>query len=329
MLKSTPISEMQKFHFGGKIHYTDGEEGTLVYTIFDPATLRLTHIGVRANRLFGKVTELLYSAVVSATGEGVMMNSTKEETQEAAPASSVKLDNKSTVERAGFSDSGHLQIVAVHPETGELAYIVVEHLLATHAVMLKRNYITSVGNGKVTVTIPDTELRALPPYRSDKDLQQEVDSLLFDFTPLHIDMKGITARVLDSVLYLSGNISSSLRSDIVQDQISGMQGLLEVKNTLLGDDELAADLAMALGRDQRTQDLPIGVYPRLGEVRLNGSVKTTQQKNAAGEIARNFPGVRAVYNDLEVKPNINLLPVMATTNNGEDKAPGKYIRHTK
>ena len=329
MLESTPISEMQKFHFGGKIHYADGEEGTLVYAIFDPATLCLTHMGVKASRLFGRVTELPYRVTDSATADGVLINATKEDIEESAPTNGVKLDNKSTVERAGFSDKGVLRTVAVHPQTGELAYIIAEHLKSAHAVMISRNYLTSVGDGKVTITIPDAVLTALPPFRSDKDLQKEVDSLLFDFTPLHVDMKGISARVLDSVLYLDGNISSSLRSDIVQDQISGMQGLLEVKNTLLGDDELAADLAMALGRDKRTRDLPIGVYPRLGEVRLNGSVKTLQQKNAVGEIANTFPGVRAVYNDLEVKPDTDLLPIMATTGNGQDIAPGKFVRHTK
>lgn len=329
MLKSTPISEMQKFHFGNKIRYTDGEEGVLVHTIFDSATMRLTHIGVKPGRLFGKVSELPYSAVVSATGAGIVMNSAKDEKQESAPAEGVQLDNKSKVERAGFSDRGVLKMVAVHPETAELAYVVVDHLLVSHAVLLQREHITSVSNGKLVVTVPDAVLKVLPPYRTDKELQQEVDERIFSFAPLHVDMKGIQASVLDSVLYLDGNSSSSLRSDIIQDQVSGIPGLLEIKNNLLGDDELAADLAMALGRDERTRDLPIGVYPRLGEVRLNGSVKTSQQKNIVGEIAKKFPGVRAVYNDLLVDPSIDLLPVMATTGNGEDIAPGKFVRHTK
>jgi hypothetical protein len=57
-------------------------------------------------------------------------------------------------------------------------------------------------------------------------------------------------------------------------------GLLEIKNELLGDDTLANSLALVLGRDPRTHDLPIGVYPRLGNVRLSGSVHNEQQKAA-------------------------------------------------
>src|SRR5207302_8834610 len=107
-----------------------------------------------------------------------------------------------------------------------------------------------------------------------------------------------------------GNISRALRGYIVQDQVLGVQGLLEIKNNLVGDDGLAADLAMALGQDARTRDLPIGVYPRLGVVRLSGAVHTGQQKAAAGEIAQNFPGVRSVINDLVVDPKADIIRVM-------------------
>jgi hypothetical protein len=136
--------------------------------------------------------------------------------------------------------------------------------------------------------------------------------------------------VLDSVLYLDGNISSTLRGDIVRDQALGVPGLLEIISNLVGDDQLAADIAMALAQDSRTRDLPIGVYPRLGEVRLGGWVHTNQQKAAAEEIARNFPGVRSVTNDLIVNPKADMLQVMTSTGvEREDKVPGKYIRHTK
>ncbi len=158
-----------------------------------------------------------------------------------------------------------------------------------------------------------------------------MEARLYDFTPLHVDLPAIRRRVLDSVLYLDGNISSSLRSDIVTDQAAGVPGLMEINNNLVGDDTLAADLAMALGRDPRTRDLPIGVYPRLGVVRLSGAVHNSQQKSAASEIIRNFPGVRSVDNTLVVDPKIDLLNVMASSEGAEaeDIVPGKYIRHTK
>ncbi len=333
MKKTTLISEMHKFHFGSKILGSDGEDGMLAYVVFDPATSCMTHIGVKQGRLFGKTVSLPFDNVVSATGEGVTMNVKRADLVAAKseqPGGAI-LSGKSTVENTGSTAKGSLMLVAVHPENGEMAYIVAHDLHAGRDTLLREDYITALGHDRVTVSIPEDKLSALPAYRSDSVLQQEVESILFDLTPLHIDLKAISVRVLDSVLYLDGNISSALRSDIVQDQVLGVEGLVEIKNNLVADDTLAADLAMALGQDARTRELPIGVYPRLGAVRLSGAVHNSQQKAAAGEIAKNFPGVRSVVNNLLVDPKADMLKVMSAPEGGEttDLVPGKYVRHTQ
>lgn len=311
---------------------SDGEAGSLIHLVFDAPARRLTHLGVKQGHLFSKRVDLPYNTIVEATGEGVMLRMTRAELDSAskvAVGGSV-LDQRSLVERIDSGDKGTLLLIAVHPENGALAYLVVHHLRPGQNTLLREQYVTTIAQGLVTVTISDTKLNALPPYRPDDELQQEVERALFDLTPLHIDLKGITVRVLDSALYLDGNISSQLRADIVEDQVQGVPGLLEIVNNLVADDRLAADLAMALVQDPRTRDLPIGVYPRLGKVRLSGAVHTEQQKVAAEEIVQHFHGVRAVINDLLVDPKADLLPVMLPTGiEAEDTVPGKYIRHTQ
>jgi len=333
MIKPASIAEMQKFIFGTKIFCADGEDGLLVQVIFDPATRRLTHIGVKQGRFFGKVVHLSFEHVVNATGEGVTLN-VKRDALASASSSGVGgalLDNKSVVELAGSSTKGTLMLVAVQPGSGELAYIVAHNVRPGQDTLFHQNFVTSIEAGHVVVTIPEETLKTFPPYRPDNVLQQEVENILYDITPMHIDLKAITIHVLDGVLYLDGNISSALKSDIVTDQVSGVQGLLEIKNNLVADDTLAAGLAMALGHDPVTRDLPIGVYPRLGVVRLSGAVHTAQQKAAAGEIAKSYPGVRSVINDLVIDPKADMLNVMSAPEGGEsrDKIPGKYVRHTK
>ena len=332
MKTSTRISEMWKFHFGRKIVCSDGEAGSLAHIVFDAQAHRMTHLGVKQGHLFGKTVDLPYDSVVEATGDGIMLRITCAELDAASRVAvgGAVLDQRSLVERIDSGDKGTLLLLAVHPENGALAYLVVHHLRPGQNTLLREQYVTTIAQGLVTVTIPDEILNALPPYRPDDELQQEVERALFDLTPLHIDLKGITVRVLDSVLYLDGNISSQLRADIVEDQVQGVPGLLEIVNNLVADDRLAADLAMALAQDPRTRDLPIGVYPRLGKVRLSGAVHTDQQKAAAAEIVQHFHGVRAIINDLVVDPKANLLPVMIPTGfEAEDKVPGKYIRHTQ
>ncbi len=333
MEKSTLVSEMQKFQFGGKIFCSDGEDGVLTHVVFDPTARRITHIGAKPGRLFSKTVYLPYATVVDANGAGVTLNITRDQLSAAdksEPGGSL-YDAKSTVQKADASAKGQLHLIAVYPTSGELAYCVVHNLRAGQSILIQQQYVMKLEPGRIVVTMPDAIFQTLPPYRSDAELQQEVETILFDLTPLHVDFKGMTVRVLDGVLYLDGNISSSLRSDIVYDQALGVSGLLEIKNNLVSDDRLASGLAMALSRDPRIADLPIGVYPRLGEVRLSGAVHTAEQKAAATEIARAFPGVRSVINDLVVDPHADMLHVMSSSEGGEaeDKIPGKYIRHTK
>ncbi len=333
MNKTTLISDMQKFHFGSKIFCSDGEDGILVDVVFDPASCSMTHIGVKHGRLFGKTVHLPYGSVVSATGEGVTLSLKCADlaTTKSVQPGGATLTSKSIVENSGSTAKGSLMLVAVHPENGELAYVVAHDLRPGQHTLIREEFITTLMTDRVTISIPEDKLNALPSYRSDSALQQEVESIIFDLTPLHIDLKAITARVLDSVLYLDGNISSALRSDIVQDQVLGVEGLMEIKNRLVADDALAAELALALGQDARTRELPIGVYPRLGIVRLSGAVHNSQQKAAAEEIAKNFPGVRSVVNNLLVDPKVDMLNVMSAPEGGETKdiVPGKYVRHTQ
>ncbi len=333
MRKLTSISEMQKLHFGSKIICDDGDDGFLTQVILDPAAHGITYIGVKQRRLFGNTVYLPYDTVINATGSGITIRPKLAEVATASSSSpgGVLLDDKSTVENSASSAKGRLMLIALHPDSNQIAYLVAHDLRPGQDTLIRAEYITEISTGHINLNVPAATLNALAPYRPDSVLQRAVEAALFDATPLHIDLKAISVHVLDGVLYLDGNISSSLRADIARDQAMGVSGLLEVKNNLVGDDRLASDLAMALGRDPRTRDLPIGVYPRLGVVRLSGAVHNSQQKAAAEEIARNFDGVRSVINDLLVDPKAEQLNVMSGAEGGEsiDKVPGKYIRHTK
>lgn len=342
MQKASSIAKMLKFYFGRKVFCSDGEEGFLVNTVFDREPYRLSFIGVQIGRFFGKVVYVPFHAIADASGERVTLTITRAElaqTSREVPGGAL-LDNRAIVRLEGTEKQGTerqsgkqgtLLLVAAQPHSGELAYIVAHHLRPNMDTFIRRDYVTQVDPGNFTVSIPERDLEALPPYRSDEELQREVEEILYDVGPLHVDYRGMTIRVLDSVLYLEGNISSSLRSDIVRSQASGVPGLLDIEDHLIGDDTLAGAVAEALARDSRTQDLPIGVYPKLGAVRISGAVHNSQQKEAAGEIAAKVPGVRSVANDLIVDPKATMLNVMASAEGGEatDIVPGKYIRHTK
>jgi osmotically-inducible protein OsmY len=333
MTRSTFISETRKFRLGTKVMCSDGEEGSLASIGFDAAHRRLLAISIQVGRLFGRMVYVPFARIVDASSRGITLDMTREQLSEASreAPTGTWLESRSVVVNANTSSRGMLMLVAVHPDSGELAYIVAHHLRPGRDILLRKDVVTKIDPNQITVSLPEATLLTLPPYRTDEELQVDVEKVLFELTPLHVDLGGISMRVLDGVLYLDGNISSSLRGEIVEDQVVGVQGLLEVKNRLVGDDVLASNVALAIGRDPRTRDLPIGVYPRLGVVRLSGAVHNEQQKVAAEEIAKSIPGVRGVDNNLVVKPDTDLLSVMAPAAGEEtqDLVPGKYIRHTK
>lgn len=330
MGKNARISEMQKFHFGNKIFCTDGQDGTLTRVLFDASSRRLTHLAVKQGRLFGKTFYLPFETVLRATGDGIWLNIALAQlaTFPSNEGPGVPLDARTVVR--GDTASGTLALVAVQPGNGELAYIVASNVPGGRDTLLRAQYVAELAPDQITLAIAAGVLNALPPYRSDSELQREVEEIIFDLGFLHIDLKGIHLRVLDSVLSMDGNISSTLRGELARDQVSGVTGLLEIRNNLVGDDTLAADIARALGQDERTSDLPIGVYPQLGVVRLSGSVSTAQQKAVAEEIAKKFDGVRGVTSDLVVDPAADMLYVMSAQEGGEarDLTPGRFVRHT-
>src|SRR5437762_13602063 len=86
----------------------------------------MTHIGVRQRRLFGNIFFLPFDTVVSATGEGIRIRARRADVTAAGSAEvgGAHLDEKSTVENTVSSGTGRLMLVAVHPNSGELSYLV-------------------------------------------------------------------------------------------------------------------------------------------------------------------------------------------------------------
>src|SRR5712691_4194358 len=189
------ISALHHFQWGQKVRCSDGEAGVLAQVVFDAASHRITALGIRPGRLFGMSVSVSFEAVEAVT-EGVItlgISCAELAAAKKVVPSGALLDSKSVVETETTSATaarGNLRSIAVHPESGELVSLVAHHFRPGHDTLLHAEYVTQIATGRVKVALPEATLLMLPHYRSDRELQQEVQQSVYDLTSLHVDFRG-------------------------------------------------------------------------------------------------------------------------------------------
>jgi hypothetical protein len=168
------------------------------------------------------------------------------------------------------------------------------------------------------------QLGRLQPYRSDEELRQEVFDTLYDNVSLRVDLPGIEIHPIDGAVWLQGHVSNDGMRRLATEEIQGITGLSAVYNELVADDMLAAAVSAALAHDPRTAGAGqyIGVYPRLGEIHLRGSVQTAAAREGASTVALAVPAVKRVVNELHIDPDALELHDLAGVTNQYDLVPG-------
>lgn len=82
----------------------------------------------------------------------------------------------------------------------------------------------------------------------------------------------------------------------------------------LDDKHITEDVERDLGREPVYKFTDVDVKTFAGVVQLSGFVNTDAQKQRAGEIAQNVPGVAQVNNNISLKPENNLAPTSRDNN---------------
>ena len=215
---------------------------------------------------------------------------------------------------------GHLIQITVDRETGVLRNLVLDRGGRGEA-LVRWNTIACITSRRIEVQLA-ISLDSLAQYRSDGELRQALHDRLESYAPLRLDLAAIEIRPLDGVVHLRGHVSSDLLRRMAEDQVQGVKGMAELHNDLVADTDLANSVSMALALDARTAGQHIGVYPRLGEIHLRGSVGTSAAFEGAGDVVRAVPAVTRIMNELRIDPNADEIPVLAGVTDHEDMVPG-------
>lgn len=116
----------------------------------------------------------------------------------------------------------------------------------------------------------------------------------------------IKVKVEDGWVTLEGELQWNYQKDAVQNSIKNLLGVKGLNNniTIKSDahDQIERiDIKSALGRNSSIDDENIEVSVSGNNVTLSGTVESLYQKDEAGRIAWNAPGVRTVDNELIVE----------------------------
>ena len=316
------FAEVQKFRFDAHIQASDGEAGRLVSIIADAERHALTHAGIRTRTFSRTIYYVPLNLVISGDDDEVTLSLPRDEVEQKYTAVPFgERLTRSTRVLASDKTLGSLAQLTITRETQTLRHLVVDRGLRGEA-LVPAERITSLSYKQIAVDLGGVSADALTPYRRDDALHRDVYAAIYDYQPLRLDLQGVQIHAIDGTVWLKGHVASDLNRALIEEQLHGIHGLADVRNDLVADNELAADVSMALARDPRTAHQPIGVYPQLGEIRLRGSVRTPEARQAAGEIAANVPGAGPVQNELHIDPRAEVVPVLAGVTNEEDLVPG-------
>ena len=151
---------------------------------------------------------------------------------------------------------------------------------------------------------------------TDQELKQHVQSAL-DWEP-SVDASDIGVSVDQSVVTLRGNVRSYAEKMTAERVALRLYGVKAVANDIAvhlmsaferTDTEIAQAAVAALKWSTLVPDDRVTVTVTKGWLALNGAVDWQYQKDAAARAVRDLNGVKAVSNDITVKPQVKTVDV--------------------
>jgi len=143
---------------------------------------------------------------------------------------------------------------------------------------------------------------------SDKEIAVAIEKDLSEDRA--VSSKKITVDVKSGIATLSGSVNNLLAKDRAGEAAETIRGVRSVVNTITvnpvkrPDDEITKDAKSALAQDPATDLYEAGVQVTNGAAILTGTVDSLAERELAGQVVKAVKGIKAVKNDLTVKPKL-------------------------
>ncbi|HEU5198986.1 MAG TPA: BON domain-containing protein [Ktedonobacterales bacterium] len=323
--KINSIRPLLQINFGSPANAADDTLGKVAQVLVHPDTWQISHVVVQRGLFARKLLALPVELVSEARVDNLEFSLTVDDLLQKAqnPKENLLLLKEHLPVGNGPEKLGGLSQLFFDVGTRRLAYLVMHrHSLAGGEVLLSVDQLAVLQADRLEVKIPAREFSVLPHYRHDPELAEAVRQALWDFPRLRVDLGSVRVHAQCNEVWLLGHVSSETNRRLAEDQASVVTGMRAIHNELVADNELAMEIASALGKHEEMRGLPIGVYPDLGVVHLRGIVPTERAKQIAEEIANAAIGTESVQNDLVISEKHDVLPALAGVNGREDIVPG-------
>jgi osmotically-inducible protein OsmY len=137
---------------------------------------------------------------------------------------------------------------------------------------------------------------------ADADLAHEVYDALWKEPILRaLDYDNVEIRVKNGVVGLYGHVLSSANQRRAEEATLSVSGVAGIKNRLIADDRLLAEVAAALGSLEHTHGCKFFTGVSHGVVMLSGTVDNPETRLLAEQCAASNPNVRGVINRVWIR----------------------------
>jgi osmotically-inducible protein OsmY len=169
-------------------------------------------------------------------------------------------------------------------------------------LLIPLHWTIKVVDNRINLNLRKAQIIHLAEYRSDEQIARKVQAAIYSsssFMPSG-DCATIKVLVQHGVVTLRGNVRDRARSFAAQAIANSIQGVQELRNELVADDELKRLVERKITHDPVLTTLDLLVTVHLGLVEIGGYVPADSLREQLITHVRQVAGVRAIWNKVVV-----------------------------
>lgn len=198
---------------------------------------------------------------------------------------------------------GRVVLIVRNRHTGDPSHLVVQQgWLWGRRLLIPLHWAIQIVNDRINLNLRKVQLAHLAEYRSDQQITRDVYKAIYTsptFMPSG-DCATIAVYVRDGVVTLQGNVRDQARRFEAQALANRIAGVQELRNELIGDDELRRRIEQEVLSDEAVCTLDLLITVNLGLIEIRGHVSTVPVYDRIIVLVRQVSGVRAIWDNLVV-----------------------------